>query len=436
MIKIDFNQNAGKIKPMNGVNNGPVAPSVRGMSNFDLYKAANIPFARLHDSAFSTYYGWEFTVDVHRIFRNFDADVNDPASYDFEETDKYIKTITDAGTEVFYRLGCNIEHGKKFGTFPPKDFRKWAQICEHIIMHYVEGWANGFNYNIRYWEIWNEPDCGNPDGSNPCWQGTPEQFGEFFAVAAKYLKSRFPSLKIGGPAFAWMGWKEERSKIVLRILGIMRDRDVRLDFVSYHCYARTPEDFCTVIDTANEIFAEYGFGDCEKILNEWSYVRGWIGEDWIYTAEAEQGKKGAAFYSAVMNEAQKKDVDMLMYYDARPNTVMNGMFDEFLRTRPGYYSIAAFGELLALGDCVYSAGEDNVYVCAAKGNGGKEAVVSYFDNDDSAASKSVDFEIKGADGKAEIYLLGDKGFELKEVIDAGKFTVKMNLFDIVKIKIK
>ena len=436
MITIDFNKTTGKIKPMNGVNNGPTPPSVRGMSDFEYFKKANIPFARLHDSAFSTYYGGEYTVDVHRIFRCFDADENDPASYDFGETDKYIRTILESGTGVFYRLGCNIEHGKKYGTFPPKDFGKWARICEHIIMHYTEGWADGFKYDIIYWEIWNEPDCGNPDGSNPCWQGTPEQFGEFFSVAAKYLKQRFPNLKIGGPAFAWMGNRDVRNELVTRVLEVMKKNDVKLDFVSYHRYAESVEAFCDMIDTANEIYADYGYGDCEKILNEWSYVRGWLGEDWIYTCEAEQGKKGAAFYSAVMNAAQRKDVDMLMYYDARPGTVMNGMFDQFLRPIRGYYSIAAFGELLSLGDCVFSTDEKNVYVCAAKGEGGKEAIAAYFNDDDSAPTKKVDFVLSGAEGEAEVCYLGDNGFELRETVKADKFTLTLELFDVVKIRIK
>ncbi|MGN1094714.1 MAG: hypothetical protein ACI4SC_07015, partial [Candidatus Neoclostridium sp.] len=73
-IKIDFNRITGAIKPMNAVNNGPSPKNVRGIGNFELYKAANIPFARLHDSSFCTMYGGEWTVDVHRIFRNFDAD--------------------------------------------------------------------------------------------------------------------------------------------------------------------------------------------------------------------------------------------------------------------------------------------------------------------------------------------------------------------------
>ena len=28
----------------------------------------------------------------------------------------------------------------------------------NVIKHYNSGWANGYHYNIKYWEIWNEPD--------------------------------------------------------------------------------------------------------------------------------------------------------------------------------------------------------------------------------------------------------------------------------------
>ena len=440
MVRIDFNEVVGKIKPMNGVNNGPTPPSVRGLSDFELYKAANIPFARLHDSAFSTYYGWEFSVDVHRIFRNFDADETDPASYDFEETDKYIKTILDAGTEVFYRLGTNIEHGKKCGTIPPKDFHKWARICEHIIAHFVKGWANGYEYPIRYWEIWNEPDCGGPDGPNPCWQGTYPQFGEFFCIAAKHLKNRFPSLKIGGPAFAWILAKYEPSGVnppVEQILSIMRREGVKLDFMAYHCYHDTVEFFVEAADCAAAIFEKYGYGDCEIFLDEWNYVKGWSGSDWVYSMKSIQGRKGASFAAAVMYALQRKDnVSGLMYYDARPDTVMNGMFDQFFEPLPGYYAIASFGELLKLGDCVFSESENGVYVCAARGEAGREALVTYYNDDDNSAPKSVGFELSGAGGEAEIYYLGDHGFELRETVKSDKFKLTVGLFDLVKILIK
>lgn len=105
---------------------------------------------------------------------------------------------------VFYRLGSKIEHGvKKYNTLPPADFHKWARVCEHIIAHYTEGWADGFNYDISYWEIWNEPDL-YPDDSQvkTTWGGSAKQFYELYTIAAEHLKARFPHLKIGGPALA------------------------------------------------------------------------------------------------------------------------------------------------------------------------------------------------------------------------------------------
>ncbi|MDY3303495.1 MAG: hypothetical protein SOW78_04340 [Clostridia bacterium] len=124
ILKIDLTKTAGKIKPMNAVNNGPIGGKTRNNGNFQFYKEAEIPYARNHDAAFCADYGSEFSVDIHNIFRNFDADENDPSSYIFTPTDEYVKTTADAGTETFYRLGSKIEHGFKFGTYPPKDFAK------------------------------------------------------------------------------------------------------------------------------------------------------------------------------------------------------------------------------------------------------------------------------------------------------------------------
>ena len=116
----------------------------------------------MHDCCGS--YGGSYFVDVSNIFRDFDADENDPASYDFHYSDEYIGAIIRSGANVVYRLGETIEWGsKKYRTYPPKDAHKWARICEHIIMHYNEGWCNGHHYGIEYFEIWNEPEirrCG------------------------------------------------------------------------------------------------------------------------------------------------------------------------------------------------------------------------------------------------------------------------------------
>jgi hypothetical protein len=286
---------------------------------------------------------------VHRIFRNFAADENDPASYDFRATDDYVKSTEECGTQVFYRLGASIEHGIKRGTFPPADYLKWARIAEHIIRHYNEGWADGFHYGIEYWEIWNEPDCLNADGSNPCWQGTEEEFVEFFCTVLPYLKSKFPCLKIGGPAFCW-GWGEGR--LPHKLLAAMQERGMTMDFYSFHCYAHDPEQIRINTEQVDLLLEKYGFAGMETNLNEWNYNCGWMGDDFIRGIDTIKGIKGASYTTACMCVGQASTLDMLMYYDARPCSY-NGLFDtDTKRILKGYYPFKMFNSLYRLGTAV------------------------------------------------------------------------------------
>ena len=274
-FKIDLTKASGKIKPMHAVNNGPIDGGVRGVGNLLDFQKAGIPFARNHDASFCANYGGEHTVDVHRIFKNFDADENDPASYVFAPTDKCVLSTVKSGAEIFYRLGASIEHGYKQGTYPPKDFEKWARICEHIIRHYNFGWANGFELGIRYWEIWNEPDCQNADGSNPCWQGTEEEFIDLYCVAATYLKEKFPSLYIGGPAFC----RRQVTPFKEKFLAEVKKRNAPLDFFSYHLYKNDPMIFAEATAANRDLLDKYGFESTATVLNEWNYVKGWLNDD-------------------------------------------------------------------------------------------------------------------------------------------------------------
>ena len=177
-VKVDFSKIIGKIKPMHAINNMPTVP-YDTMGLYNTYSDAHIPYARLHDTGGC--FGGTHYVDIENIFPHFDADETDPASYDFAFTDKLLRAMAEAGVKPFYRLGCTIENYsfiKPYHTFPPKDFAKWARICEHVIMHYNEGWANGFHYGIEYWEIWNEPDNEPNPELNPMWRGSKEQYYE------------------------------------------------------------------------------------------------------------------------------------------------------------------------------------------------------------------------------------------------------------------
>ena len=146
-VDIDFATSAGRIKPLHAVNNAPLRIG-RSLKEF---RIAGIPYMRTHDTV--GMWGWGHFIDVPNIFPNFDADENDPASYDFKFSDEFLKPVVESGCKVFYRLGVTIENYtgvKAYNVYPPKDFAKWARICEHIILHYNKGWNKGFKWNIEY----------------------------------------------------------------------------------------------------------------------------------------------------------------------------------------------------------------------------------------------------------------------------------------------
>lgn len=404
ILKFDPTTPCGEFKRMNAVNNGPVHKRYaqdQYIDNLELYRAAKIPFARNHDAAFYNRYGGEFTVDISAVFPRFEADVNDPASYDFACTDEYIAVTLEAGTETFYRLGQKIEHEiRKHHTLPPADFRKWAEICEHIIRHYNEGWADGFHYNIRYWEIWNEADLDGDDSPNKrTWGGTAEQYFGLYEITAKHLKSCFPHLKIGGPALAHSinDWAE-------RFLGHAEKKRVPLDFFSWHIYCTTPEKMMEKNARVQALLERHGFGGVENILNEWNYIRGWD-RDFVYSVKQISGLKGASFTLACMCEAQKSSIDMLMYYDARPSA-FNGLFSPFtLEPLKGYYPFLWYGMLYGRQEIRAEHQPEHLYsLCGVDGDGKTLTLLTHYDENDEAGERTVTLDF-GRQSTYEVFLL-------------------------------
>ena len=436
-VKIHADKTIGKMKPMQAVNNGPIGciiPS-QNRNNFEEYKAARIPYARNHDASEWIDYGGEFAVDVYNLFPNFDADPTDPTAYEFPVTDRLIQFTEDTGTEVYYRLGSRIEHQcKKYRTVAPTDFKKWAVVCEHIIRHDTEGWADGFHHKIEYWEIWNEPDldaAGTPIEKNRTWGGTPEEFYEFYATVAEHLKACFPHLKIGGPGLAhrtgeWMDGFLER---------LTRDgKRLPLDFFSWHWYGTDTKKMLDRCHTVRQKLDAAGYTDTESHLGEWNYVADW-GSKWLDTVKDIIGPRGAAFTAACMCEGQNDPtMDMMQYYEVSPTT-MNGIFD-FYTCKPimGYWAIYGFSDLYELGSCVATESDDrDIYVTAAVGEGGESAaLVCYYTNDRDREEKPVEVEM---DGTVEIYLTDEShSYELIDSQGGGRvtFTLKPNSFAVLK----
>ncbi len=399
-LHLHLGQTEKFFKPLHATNGGPwtrrpANTSVR--SNFLEYEAAKIPFIRNHDSNIAGHnvYGAPYIHDIHVLFPNFDADENDPASYDFACTDENIKVCLDAGSQIFFRLGESIEHQvKKHNTIPPKDFPKWARICEHIIRHYNEGWADGLYLNIQYWEIWNEPDLGKN-----LWDGTKEQFFDFFEITVKHLKSVFPNLKIGGPALAKKeDWAEE-------FLCVMQQRNVNLDFFSWHIYCTEAKRMTERANRIRTLLNRYGYEKTESICNEWNYLKNWS-DHFMYSIDVIRGIKGASFVLSCMCEAQKAPIDMLMYYDTRPG-VLCGLFDYYTcKPQKAYYPFCWYGNhFYKKGKEVQCTEIENVYtLCRSSEDGKLTAMLTYYSDDD--ASKEIELHLNfSKDSRYEVYLL-------------------------------
>ena len=413
IISLNTNETIKRIKPMHGGGQPPIGG--KNMTEFFHYMSeAGIPFSRLHDVGGA--FGGNRFVDVPNIFRDFDADENDPASYDFTFTDHLINALIKAGVEPYYRLGITIENQtyiKSYRTSPPSDYEKWARICEHIIRHYTEGWADGYRYKIRYWEIWNEPEVQN----KMMWNGTDEEYYRLYDVSAKHLKSCFPHLKIGGYAScgfyaiapeikfdpsthtpATIPPSEHEQKLMRFFYGFfdyVKEHGSPIDFFSWHSYADVSR-VAVMDEWLHGELEKLGFGGLETHLNEWNPCFTEYG-----TAHH------SAEVAAMMTALQHGHTDACMIYDMRTNTSpFCPLFD--IRThRPihAYYALVAFNQLYRLGDQIASSCDnDRLYTLAASDGKHNALLLS------NLTGERQSLEIVGAelDG-ARIYVIGDTG---------------------------
>ena len=118
-----------------------------------------------------------------------------------------------------------------------------------------------------------------------------------------------------------------------------------------------------------------------------------------------------------MCACQYSPVDMLMYYNARPNEFWNGMFDDTVigRVLKGYYPFPMFNLLYRLGTCVeITDAENGAYGCAARNEDEAAILLTHFEDADDAAPKkfTVDIANFGSDNgtELEIYLLDFPNF--------------------------
>ena len=374
-IRVDFDSVVGEMKPVHNIDRMPEYEPGSEINRY--FTQANMTSCRTHDIN---------CTDIHRVFPDFTKDAADESSYNFTESDRVMAAIAETGMEPFFRLGISysdpvIAHDN---LVPPADYTKWAQICEHIILHYNEGWADGYRYNIRYWEIWNEPENSDDPSDNHFWLGTDEEFFRLYDTAAKYLKEKFPALKIGGygscgfyaltKTNALNTGASERNRYFVtyfnNFLNYIKEHNSPMDFFSWHSYTVTEKN-ARYIQYIKENLAKAGYGGAEIICDEWNYNP---------TENDKIDRRYGANQTSMLIMFQNEGLDMAHYYDGDDDgQLWAGLFVNGRQPSSAYYGFWAFGQLYKLGSQAKIKNlrlYDDLYAVAATGSGGQALLLS------------------------------------------------------------
>ncbi|HTM94085.1 MAG TPA: hypothetical protein VL095_16810, partial [Flavisolibacter sp.] len=138
-------------------------------------------------------------------------DANGNPIYNWKIVDSIFDTYVQRGMKPLAEIGFmpealsthpepyqhKFEPGKNYGTiftgwaYPPKDYKKWADLVYNWVKHSVDRYGKK-EVESWYWELWNEPNIGY-------WQGTVEEYCKLYDYTADAVKRALPTAKIGGP---------------------------------------------------------------------------------------------------------------------------------------------------------------------------------------------------------------------------------------------
>lgn len=336
LITVDFASVTGRIKPLHGMCNGPLSP---GTDLGDLFTKMGVPCVRFADAG-----GKQsgMYVNVSSIFPDASADEYDPKNYRFAPTDTLLRAAAERGADVIYRLG---ESDCGFGYALPQDADKWTRVCVNIIRHYNNGWADGMQLGLRYFEVWAKPDT-------MAGVTNAQAFG-FYERVAHGIKSYDPDVQVGGMGFADYG------VMAREFIKFCKKKQTPLDFVSICAYGQTPDAALTGAEKLAAYLQKSDMGHLPIHICEWNFH---THDGAILTPAEKQARyeqvhslAGAVFCASVLLKMQHiQGVESATYYDAQPElSPLCGICDRFGNAAKPAHAFRAFDALYRQGDEVY-----------------------------------------------------------------------------------
>lgn len=368
MIRVFPTEVVAPVRALHGVSLGPIDRRW-GLDLSESYRAVGIPSVRTHDAPIQM----NDVVDLHCLFPNPKADPDDPDNYVFGPTDDYLAAIHAVGADIYLRFGESIEHQPtkryvKAGLWTPETM---AKVAVNVARHYNEGWADGHEWNIRYWEFWCEPENGyrRPENGRPLWEGSVDEFYECYRAVASALKAHDGDLRVGLAGFTggfvqpWLdaavddasavdGW----ASVLLRSI----DAEVPIDFLSWHNYRAGWDPIIQTAARVRDRLDALGLSSAEQHLTEWGYNPTLVDDDGEFTfmmarrsasydrydhaMRVGNGPAGAAFNFGMLASMQDTTIDLAHHYTGVSQPF--GLFEPSGRPHPKFAAFEAFAEFV------------------------------------------------------------------------------------------
>jgi xylan 1,4-beta-xylosidase len=201
------------------------------------------------------------SVRAHAIFHDslgVYREVDGEPVHDFEKSDAALERLLSTGLSPVIELSFmphDLAANPDTTVFdyrgiisPPRDPDRWAALVVDLVEHLRERFGAE---TVRRWpfEVWNEPNL------KVFWSADEAAYFDLYDITARAVKSVDPSIQVGGPATAAVGWVDD-------LLAHAAETGVPVDFISTHTYGLSPLDL-------RPITARAGRPDLPLYWTEW-----------------------------------------------------------------------------------------------------------------------------------------------------------------------
>lgn len=293
------------LTPLLSINAGPTPPANSGaLDQTAIYQRLGVKMVRTHD--------FSGPFDMAYMYPDRSKDPTQQSSFNFTtpagpsplSSDDVYQSIVNAGFGLYLRIGDSAGEAK---TPSDSERSNWAKAAVQVLKHYAKGQWSGFNGDIQYVEIGNEPD------SSMFWSGTATQFYQLYVETAKAIRAEFPTIKIGGPGITQGGYSSAVGKQwVSNFLDYVKNNGAPLDFFSWHIYSNTADDFATTAAYYRATLDAKGYTATESHLTEWN--SGGSTTDATTNGDYRAKAKGAAVVTAGWIGLQEQGVSQAFFY--------------------------------------------------------------------------------------------------------------------------